>query len=193
MTCCKSSSAGNFTYLSKIFSAIAVQTSWMHLCTVDFPTPNRLAMVRYSAEEAIQYTAMATLWFSWSGSRTDLKLGRKSSHKISKVAFVIRKFSIHWSSLNVPFTISVHHSRDRCFYEIVFSWDSPRPTQYTNNMAVVASVFQLIVCTWLLSKYNWSGVTFKILMWTLLACERRLNILLLMCVYLLHIAKYLQV
>ena len=41
-------------YLSKIFSAIAVQTSWMHLCTVDFPTPNRLAIVWYSAEEAIQ-------------------------------------------------------------------------------------------------------------------------------------------
>ena len=33
----------------------------------------------------------------------------------------------------------------------------------------------------------------KILMWTLLACERNLYILLLMCVYLLHIAKYLQV
>ena len=29
-------------------------------------------------------------------------------------------------------------------------------------------------------------VPFKILMWTLLACERRLNILLLRCVYLLH-------
>ena len=114
MTCCKSSYSGNFTYLSKIFPAIAVQTSWMHLCTVDFPTPNRLAIVRYSAEEAIQYTAMATLWSSWSGSRTDLawsgKLGRKSSHKISKVAFVIRKFSIRLSSLDVPFTMSVHLS-----------------------------------------------------------------------------------
>ena len=37
------------------------------------------------------------------------------------------------------------------------------------------------------------GVPFKILMWTLLACERRVNILLLPCVYLLHVAKYLQV
>ena len=36
-------------------------------------------------------------------------------------------------------------------------------------------------------------VPFKILMWTLLAYERRLNILLLRCVYLLHEAKYLQV
>ena len=36
-------------------------------------------------------------------------------------------------------------------------------------------------------------VPFKILMWTLLACERIVNILLLTCVYLLDIAKYLQV
>ena len=34
------------------------------------------------------------------------------------------------------------------------------------------------------------GVPFKILMWTLLACERRLNILLLMCVCLLHENTY---
>ena len=36
-------------------------------------------------------------------------------------------------------------------------------------------------------------VPFKILMWTLLACERRLNILLLTYGFLLHEAKYLQV
>ena len=36
-------------------------------------------------------------------------------------------------------------------------------------------------------------VPFKKLMWTLLACERRLNILLLTCVSLLHEAKYLHV
>ena len=58
--------------------------------------------------------------------------------------------------------------------------------QCANNMAVVinslymSEVKQVCVC-----------VSFKILMWTLLACERRVNILLLTCVYLLHIAKYL--
>ena len=36
-------------------------------------------------------------------------------------------------------------------------------------------------------------VLFKIRTWTLLAFERRVNILLLTCVYLLHIEKYLQV
>ena len=36
-------------------------------------------------------------------------------------------------------------------------------------------------------------VLLKILIWTLLACERRVNELLLMWVYLLHIGNYLQV
>ena len=58
--------------------------------------------------------------------------------------------------------------------------------QYTNNMAaVINSLYMSVV--------QQVCVAFKILMWTLLACERRVNILLLTCVYLLHIAKYLQV
>ena len=59
------------------------------------------------------------------------------------------------------------------FYESTHVQD-----QCTNNMAAVISAVQQ-VC-----------VPFKILMWTLLACARRLNILLLTYVYLLHIAKY---
>ena len=58
--------------------------------------------------------------------------------------------------------------------------------QCTNNMAAVINGLYMPavqqVC-----------VPFKILMWTLLACERRLNILLLTRVCLLYEAKYLQV
>ena len=58
--------------------------------------------------------------------------------------------------------------------------------QCTNNMAAVINSLYMPavqqVC-----------VPFKIFMWALLARERRVNILLLTCVCLLHIAKYLQV
>ena len=58
--------------------------------------------------------------------------------------------------------------------------------QSTNNMAaVINSLYMPAV--------QQVRVPFKILMLTLLACERRLNILLLTCVCLLHEAKYLQV
>ena len=58
--------------------------------------------------------------------------------------------------------------------------------QCTNNMvAVINSMY--------MSAVQQVGLPFKILMGTLLACERRLNILLLTCVCLLHEAKYLQV
>ena len=56
----------------------------------------------------------------------------------------------------------------------------------TNNMAAaINSLYMFAV--------HQVCVPFKILMWTLLACERRVDLLLLMCVYLLHEAKYLQV
>ena len=58
--------------------------------------------------------------------------------------------------------------------------------QCTNNMAAVINSLYM-------SAVQHVRVPFKILMWTLLACERRLNILSLRCVYLLHEAKYLQV
>ena len=58
--------------------------------------------------------------------------------------------------------------------------------QCTNNLvAVINSMY--------MSAVQQMGVLFKILMQTLLACERRVNILLLTCVYLLNLAKYLQV
>ena len=56
--------------------------------------------------------------------------------------------------------------------------------QCTNNMAaVINSLYVSAVQQWC--------VPLKILMRTLLACVRRVNILLLTYVYLLHIAKYL--
>ena len=58
--------------------------------------------------------------------------------------------------------------------------------QCTNNMAAVINSLYM-------STVQQVCVPFKILMCTLLACERRVNILLLTCVYLLYIAKYLQV
>ena len=54
--------------------------------------------------------------------------------------------------------------------------------QCTNNMtAVINSLY--------MSAVQQLCVPFKILMWTLLACERRVNILLHTCVYLLHKAN----
>ena len=58
--------------------------------------------------------------------------------------------------------------------------------QFTNNMAAVINSLYM-------SAVKQVCVPLKILMWTLLACERRVNVLLITCVYLLHIAKYLQV
>ena len=58
--------------------------------------------------------------------------------------------------------------------------------QYTNIMAAVINSLYM-------SAVQQVGVPFEILMWTQLACERRLYLLLLACVCLLHEAKYLQV
>ena len=58
--------------------------------------------------------------------------------------------------------------------------------QCTNNVAAVKNSLYM-------SDVQQVCVPFKKLMWTLIACECRVYILLLTCVYLLHIAKYLQV
>ena len=58
--------------------------------------------------------------------------------------------------------------------------------QFTNYMAAVIKSLYM-------SAVQQVCVPFKILMWTLLGCERRVNILLFSCVYLFHIAKYLGV
>ena len=55
--------------------------------------------------------------------------------------------------------------------------------QCTNNMAAVINSLYM-------SAIQQVRVPFKILMWTQLACERRVNMPLLTYVYLLHIAKY---
>ena len=68
--------------------------------------------------------------------------------------------------------------------------------QCTNNTAVAASDFsQQSVRFCCENTFGLQQVCepYKILIWTLLACERRVNIPLLTCVYLLHIVKYLQV
>ena len=57
--------------------------------------------------------------------------------------------------------------------------------QFINNIAAVINSLYM-------SDVQQVCVPCKIRMWTLLACERRVNILLLTCVYLLHIAKYLK-
>ena len=54
--------------------------------------------------------------------------------------------------------------------------------QCTNDMAAVINSLYM-------SAVQQVCVPIRILMWTLLACERRVNILLLTCVHLLHTAK----